>query len=89
MNDFDQRLLEFHIANLEYWLGAPIGQVSQKDWHCAYDFQFEGPHLVERVVKVGKCFLYSNIVDKAAVLKKSIKYRCICEGHHLFARICP
>jgi lysine-specific histone demethylase 1 len=45
MNDVDKRILDFHLANLEYANGAPINSVALKDWNLDDPYGFAGSHV--------------------------------------------
>uniref|UniRef100_A0A8R1TPQ1 SWIRM domain-containing protein n=1 Tax=Onchocerca volvulus TaxID=6282 RepID=A0A8R1TPQ1_ONCVO len=49
MNEMDKKILDFHIANLEYFIGASIDEVSLKHWNQKADYGLEGPNMY------GKC----------------------------------
>lgn len=41
----DKRILDFHIANLEYFIGSSIDEVSLKHWNQKADYGLEGPNM--------------------------------------------
>ncbi|MCP9264193.1 hypothetical protein DINM_022208 [Dirofilaria immitis] len=45
MNEMDKRILDFHIANLEYFIGASIDDVSLKHWNLKADYGMQGPNM--------------------------------------------
>ena len=45
MNAMDLRILDFHLANLEYAVGAPLNTVALKDWDLDEPFGFAGSHM--------------------------------------------
>uniref|UniRef100_A0AAF5Q306 SWIRM domain-containing protein n=3 Tax=Wuchereria bancrofti TaxID=6293 RepID=A0AAF5Q306_WUCBA len=49
MNEMDKRILDFHIANLEYFIGSSIDEVSLKYWNQKANYGLEGPNMY------GKC----------------------------------
>ncbi|CAG9540483.1 unnamed protein product [Cercopithifilaria johnstoni] len=51
MNEMDKRILDFHIANLEYFIGSSIDDVSLKYWNQKADYGPEGPNMY------GKCYI--------------------------------
>nr|CAD2176587.1 unnamed protein product [Meloidogyne enterolobii] len=45
MNDYDKRILDFHLANLESDIGAPLRTVALKDWDQDDLYGFDGSHI--------------------------------------------
>jgi len=45
MNDYDKRILDFHLANLESSIGAPLRTVALKDWDQDDLYGFDGSHI--------------------------------------------
>lgn len=46
MNATDKRILDFHLANLEYGIGASVYSASLKYWDHDDSFSFDGSHLM-------------------------------------------
>lgn len=46
MNATDKRILDFHLANLEYGIGSSVYSASLKDWDHDDDFAFDGSHMM-------------------------------------------
>uniref|UniRef100_A0A915Q5U3 SWIRM domain-containing protein n=1 Tax=Setaria digitata TaxID=48799 RepID=A0A915Q5U3_9BILA len=51
MNEMDKRILDFHIANLEYSIGAPIDDISLKYWNHNANSDLEGPNMYGRLLR--------------------------------------
>jgi hypothetical protein len=45
MNNHDKRILDFHLANLEFGIGAPLRTVALKDWDQDDPNGFSGSHM--------------------------------------------
>uniref|UniRef100_A0A914I0B2 Lysine-specific histone demethylase n=1 Tax=Globodera rostochiensis TaxID=31243 RepID=A0A914I0B2_GLORO len=45
MNRVDKRILDFHLANLEYGIGAQLERVAMKDWDQDDPYGFAGSHM--------------------------------------------
>lgn len=41
----DRRILDFHIANLEYFIGSSIDDVSLKYWNQKANYDMDGPNM--------------------------------------------
>ncbi|KAL3094890.1 hypothetical protein niasHT_025694 [Heterodera trifolii] len=61
MNNTDKRILDFHLANLEYAIGAPLDKVAMKDWDQDDPYGFSGSHMT---VKEGLGFLIGRLCKK-------------------------
>uniref|UniRef100_A0A914MS53 Uncharacterized protein n=1 Tax=Meloidogyne incognita TaxID=6306 RepID=A0A914MS53_MELIC len=51
MNDYDKRILDFHLANLESSIGAPLRTVALKDWDQDDLYGFDGSHITDSLHK--------------------------------------
>ena len=49
MNNVDKRILDFHLANLEYAIGAPLDKVALKDWDLDDPHGFAGSHMAGKI----------------------------------------
>ncbi|CAK5010213.1 unnamed protein product [Meloidogyne enterolobii] len=54
MNDYDKRILDFHLASLESSIGAPLRTVALKDWDQDDLYGFDGSHIT------GSCKFINN-----------------------------
>lgn len=50
MNSVDKRILDFHLANLEYAIGGSLDSVSMKDWDQDDPYGFAGSHITGRTI---------------------------------------
>ncbi|KAM3721875.1 Lysine-specific histone demethylase 1A [Dirofilaria immitis] len=60
MNEMDKRILDFHIANLEYFIGASIDDVSLKHWNLKADYGMQGPNMYDEELNVMFIYLLLN-----------------------------
>ncbi|KAL3091816.1 hypothetical protein niasHS_004532 [Heterodera schachtii] len=84
MNNTDKRILDFHLANLEYAIGAPLDKVSMKDWDQDDPYEFAGSHMT---VKEGLGYLvgslckdlhvhYNHTVDQIDYNENGVSVKC-------------
>merc|ERR1712227_109178 len=62
INHFERRILDWHIASLEYANSAPIKHLSMKHWDQDDAFEFPGDHYI---VANGYDTIYENLATKA------------------------
>ncbi|KAL3102688.1 hypothetical protein niasHT_027776 [Heterodera trifolii] len=84
MNNTDKRILDFHLANLEYAIGAPLDKVAMKDWDQDDPYEFGGSHMT---VKEGLGYLvgrlcndlkvhYDHAVDRIEYNENGVSVKC-------------